>query len=260
MNVSSVISVVVAKGWRVFTRPFELNIVGIRSANLRSNRFDDVMCVFWKDDAGTWQGRQYACTTDPGTFWLENPMQPQGTAFVCEGQFIDCWSQGLHRNQYKALVQRGPMNIVRGLARAEGIDWGNAKVIRGVYGIDLHRALRSGTSYTVDEHSAGCQVLAEAEDFAELMQLADIHASRYGNHFSYSLVDYRLLRRSQNLTLGLTALFIGSLLALLATQFFDEDIGSAGKPGNLKGPEPDALKPKPKKRKPKKNVNSKATI
>ena len=37
------------KNFKVYTKPYQLNIVGIRTTE-QPNKFDDTMCVFWKDD------------------------------------------------------------------------------------------------------------------------------------------------------------------------------------------------------------------
>jgi hypothetical protein len=43
----------------------------------------------------------------------------------------------------------------------------------------------------VDKHSAGCQVLADVNDFNLLMQLAERHKKLYGNNFTYTLMEER---------------------------------------------------------------------
>ena len=36
------------KNYKIFTRPYELNIVGIRAENPKQNEFDDLICLFFK--------------------------------------------------------------------------------------------------------------------------------------------------------------------------------------------------------------------
>ncbi len=218
--IQSLITLLRTKGWKVYTRPFEINMLGMRSPNLRSNVFDDFLFVFWRDDAGSWRFRKYPCTTDPGTFWLKNPLAPKGTAFLKEGQYEGAYQLGLHQGKYQALVQAKPVSIVRGLERANGIDWNGGQVSKGVFGINIHKAQRSGNAYLVDKHSAGCQVIQSPDDYGELMELAKIHAARYGNRFTYALIDSRAVRKGLNLKLSLTILFFGSLLALLGINWF----------------------------------------
>ena len=92
------------KGFKTFSRPFELNIVGIRSNSTKPNSFDDTLNIYYKTSDGKWQFHQFAATTDPGTYWLMNPMNPQGTAIVKHGQYINSHRIGMHRGKYLALV------------------------------------------------------------------------------------------------------------------------------------------------------------
>ena len=45
--------------FKVFTKPFELNIVGERKDNTTPNSFDDKLFVFWKNDNKSWEGKEY---------------------------------------------------------------------------------------------------------------------------------------------------------------------------------------------------------
>src|SRR3954465_12199928 len=113
------------KGFKLFSRPYELNIVGLRSKSILPNRFDDELHVFYKINATKWEYHIFKITTDPGTFWLKNPMQPQGTAIMAEGQYQDAYGIGLHRGQYKALVQSKPIMIMRDYDRNATLDFYN---------------------------------------------------------------------------------------------------------------------------------------
>src|SRR3954470_24162605 len=86
--------------FQLFTRPYELNIVGIRNKNTVPNRFDDQMHVFYKTGAINWEYHVFNVTTDPGTFWLENPVSTEGTAILPEGQYLGAYGLGLHKGQY----------------------------------------------------------------------------------------------------------------------------------------------------------------
>ena len=74
------------KGYKIFTRPFELNIVGIRADSTKPNSFDDSLNIFYKTLDGKWKFQQFPATTDPGTYWLANPMSSKGTAILKHGQ------------------------------------------------------------------------------------------------------------------------------------------------------------------------------
>lgn len=183
------------KGYELFTRPYELNIIGLRSKSILPNRFDDELHVFYKTNALHWEYHVFKITTDPGTFWLKNPMQEQGTAILAEGQNKNAYSIGLHRGQYKALVQRKPITIIRDYDRDAVLDFYNGKTTTGNYGINIHRANRIGKTKTVNKNSAGCQVFENANDFEAFMRLCEKHKNRFGNLFTYTLIDFRTLKR-----------------------------------------------------------------
>lgn len=183
------------KGFSVFSRPFELNITGIRSNSTKPNSFDDTINVFYKTNEGKWVYHQFQATTDPGTFWLENPLNANGTAILKHGQYTGSHMIGLHRGKYLALVQRRPITVLRDYDRNATLDFMNGKEDTGMFGINIHRAAVNGTTKVVDKYSAGCQVFANANDFNLFMQLCMRHRQLYGNQFTYTLIDERALIR-----------------------------------------------------------------
>ena len=176
------------KDYVVFEEPYKLNIVGIRSADAKQNSFDDLICVFYKDDNNKWEYNCYPATTDPGTFFLNNPMSGLGTAALKEGQYKDAYAQGLHKGQYKALVQAEPVTTYRDPDRNSIFDF-NSKTTTGKYGINIHKA--GANSEAVNNWSAGCQVFKRSNDFANFIKLTDTHREKYGNKFTYTLLDER---------------------------------------------------------------------
>lgn len=183
------------KGYKIFDRPYELNIVGLRSKSTIPNRFDDEIHVFYKVSTLNWHYHVFKATTDPGTFWLRQPMQPQGTAILAEGQYIDTYQLDLHRGKYLALVQKKMLTVIRDYNRDAVLDFKNGTKTTGYYGINIHRANQTGTTKSVDKNSAGCQVFENANDFALFIKLCQKHKSLYGSHFTYSLIDFRAVRR-----------------------------------------------------------------
>jgi hypothetical protein len=145
-------------GYKVFTRPYELNIVGLRADSTIPNRFDDEIHVFYMVSPTKWNYHVFTATTDPGTYWLRNPMQPQGTGILEKGQYIDTYQLGLHKGQYEALVQKKPVTVIRDYDRDAQLDFNNGTRYTGFFGINIHRANSRGTTKTIDKYSAGCQV------------------------------------------------------------------------------------------------------
>jgi hypothetical protein len=183
------------KGYRIFLRPFELNIVGVRADSVTPNAFDDNIYVFFNNSEGKLIQHKFSATTDPGTYWLQNPMNPQGTAILKEGQYIGSHAMGLHRGKYLALVQKRPLTVIRDYDRNAVLDFMNGREEKGLFGINVHRASENGTTKTVDHFSAGCQVFASATDFVLFLSLCERHKAVYGNDFTYTLIDERAVNR-----------------------------------------------------------------
>ena len=208
MSLQKIKAILRHKGYQFFSRPYELNIVGLRSKSVVPNQFDDEIHVFYKISNLNWYYHVFKATTDPGTFWLRQPMQPQGTAILAEGQYLDCYTLGMHQGKYEALVQSKPITVIRDYNRDAVLDFNNGNLSQGMFGVNIHRASISGSTKVVDKYSAGCQVFENAKDFQLFLTLCEKHKKLYGNHFTYTLIDFRAVRR-QNLRYVLSG--IGAL-------------------------------------------------
>lgn len=195
-NIRAILRLLKSKGYQIYDRPYELNIVGIRKDSTQPNKFDDTLYVFWKNDSGKWEGKYYSITTDPGTYWLKNPMNNMGAAILKEGQYINSHKLGLHKGEYKALVQQKPVIVYRDYDRNAILDFNNGREDKGLFGINIHRSSPVGTSQNVDKWSAGCQVFENINDYNEFLKLAEKSSALYGNNFTYTLIDERAFKRS----------------------------------------------------------------
>ncbi|MDP6942727.1 MAG: hypothetical protein QF464_01145 [Myxococcota bacterium] len=180
-----------ALGHAVFTNgTYNLNIIGIRTPDDDANKFNDRLCVVYKDELG-WVTRTWPITTDPGTYWRENPMRVTGTAILVPGQYRGAYKIGKHRGKYDALVQRGGrVRLYRDANKDDILDMEPENIADPTYaGINIHRASsRDGGSEQVDRWSAGCQVFADPDDFDAFMELVRKSAAIYGPRFTYTLV------------------------------------------------------------------------
>jgi hypothetical protein len=196
-NIRALLFLMRKNNYKVYTKPYQLNIVGVRANSTVPNKFDDRLYVFWKNDKNKWEGKSYPFTTDPGTYWLKNPMHEQGTAILKQGQYEDVYKIDMHRNTYLALCQRGgKVTVIRDYDRNAILDFNNGKEMTGMFGINIHRANKKGNTKEIGKNSAGCQVFQDADDFAEFMTLAQRHKLLHGNSFTYTLFDERAYTRS----------------------------------------------------------------
>ena len=166
---------------------YNLNIIGIRSNDHKANSFDDRICVVFKDEQG-WITRTWKCTTEPGKYWLENPTNVPGTAILVPGQYRSVWKIDKHQGKYDALCQRkGTVKTYRDSNKDDIVDLDIQSITEGYYGINIHKA--GSWSTQVDRWSAGCQGFAKGDDFEECMSICYAAKSKWGNGFSYTLID-----------------------------------------------------------------------
>ena len=176
-------------------KPLNLNILGVRRNNSGTNKFDDFIAVLYKDENLNPVCKVYPITTDPGEYWLKNPINPKGTAVLVPGQYRGAWKIGKHQNNYTALVQRKKVKVWRDNNRDEVIDYQQLKLINeGYFGINIHRSNPYTQSFLVNRWSAGCQVFQKIDDYKEFMELCKLSADLYGNSFSYTLITEEELR------------------------------------------------------------------
>ena len=183
-----------SKGYKYFTGgDYDVNIIGVRNSekkNRVTNAFDDCITLSYKIE-GEWQFHCYKCTTDPGTHWVENLLNPDGVAILKPGQYRGSHKIGLHQGKYEALRQAKPLSVYRD-DNTDGVyDCLEEDIEKGIFGINIHRATAriGGKSTRVDKWSAGCQVIASNEDFAVFMKILRQARDVWGNSFTYTLIE-----------------------------------------------------------------------
>ena len=186
-----------SKGYKYFTdnsnKGYDVNIVGIRNSKTKgrvTNAFDDKITISYKID-GEWQYHEFNCTTDPGTHWVENVLNDKGVAILKPGQYRGSHKLRLHQGKYLALGQKKDVTVYRDNDRDGNYDLDESKTDTGLFGINIHRATsRSGGKSTrVDKWSAGCQVIADNDDWHEFLDICQAAREIHGNSFSYTLIE-----------------------------------------------------------------------
>lgn len=182
-----------SKGYVTFAGDFDLNIIGVRSLPGIPNTFDDWLCVAYREN-GAWVWKTWPCTTDPGKYYLQNPMKVTGTAVLAPAQNRGAFTFGLHHSSYECLVQRTSVASYIDNNRDTTADAsGKVYQLSAGCGIHIHRASSSRASTQVDKWSAGCQVLASPSNFDELMRLCHAQVEHgHGNRFTYTLLEVAL--------------------------------------------------------------------
>ena len=183
-----------SKGYKYFTGgDYDVNIIGVRNSekkNRVTNAFDDCITLSYKIE-GEWQFHCYKCTTDPGTHWVENLLNPDGVAILKPGQYRGSHKIRLHQGKYEALGQKKPVLVYRDDNRDNNYDLLEENVQEGLVGINIHRATgkKGGKSTRVDKWSAGSQVIASNDDWHEFLGICKKASEIWGNSFSYTLLE-----------------------------------------------------------------------
>lgn len=175
------------KGYKFYendSKNLNLNIIGVRSNDMTPNTFNDFMCLLWKYK-GVWNVKVYNCTTDPGLYYLENPININGTAIIVPGQYSGVYIYGQHKG-YPALEQVKPIKVYRDNDKDGVFDLDPNTIENGVNKTNIHHAGQNSTQ--VDKWSAGCQVIANLNDWNEFIEYCKESKDIYGNSFTYTLI------------------------------------------------------------------------
>lgn len=187
ITVESVIKAYNRMSYPIFTKgDYNLNIFGIRNMkNVDANTFNDLIGLLYKVN-GDWVLKKYDATTDPGTKFRTSPVNIHGTAILKEGYHRHGFKLGYHKGSYEALQQNRPLPLYRDNNKDSHLDY-DSPVIVEMAGINIHRGRKHGTTELVGPWSAGCQVIANSDDFDEFMTIVKKSAKIYGKTFSYAL-------------------------------------------------------------------------
>ena len=193
-NWQRVESVFKEKNYSFFTKPYDMNIFGIRNSIDTGGKFDDVIGVAWRSDFGVETVKWFQCTTDPSDQYLLKPLNPKGTIAIVPGQYRQVYQIGIHGRTwssggYEALEQVGKIKYIRDNNKDNVLDMDNPE-FWGIHKTNIHRASKWNVLDKVGPYSAGCQVIQDPKDFRLFMQLAKLQNEKLGfDKFTYTLFD-----------------------------------------------------------------------
>lgn len=188
-SISQVTNAYRKRGYELYYLSQKMNIFGIRSVDNTPNVFNDKI-GFITSMGNESVLKVYNATTDPGTFYLKKPLNVRGTAILPEGQYVNTFALDLHRGKYLALCQRlKTISVYRDNNKDEMVDFFAEATDLGWHGINIHKAHWLKILFNIDKYSAGCQVIADPKEFDEFIQYCKIHSSKWGNKFTYTLLN-----------------------------------------------------------------------
>lgn len=179
------------KGYTWYSKgEYNLNIIGVRADNnnVVTNVYDDVLVVDYNTPVAH-KRAMFTIATEPGRYYMANPIAAKGSAILVPGQYKSCWQIAKHKGLYKALCQCKPVKVYRDNNRDMVYDLDPKTEETGMFGINIHRSNEEYVPANVDKYSAGCQVFADSKEFAVFMNLCTKQMLQYGNKFTYTLLD-----------------------------------------------------------------------
>lgn len=178
---------------------FNLNLIGIRAEDSRSDKFDDQFHLIYRDTDNRFKHHKFELTTDAGKHWLLNPMNIGGCAIMIPGQYKSAYKIGKHKD-YEALEQVSAMWYVRDNNRDDVLDFDlyrdpekrKKHAFSENIKSNIHRASAISDLLHVGMYSAACQVFRKKKDFDFLLSIAKKQPiAGNGNFFTYSLIEER---------------------------------------------------------------------
>lgn len=155
------------------TKKNEVNICYIEGCNSdftlnddRSNYFNDLRLLFTFFDGNPIVLGRWEATTEPGSFYTKNPLNPKGAARIKFGYYV-AWKVGIHKD-HEALIQVKPVSVYRDFNK-DGVRTGDA-IDTGLFGINQHWGGDNPFS-DVGKWSAGCLVGRTKKGQREFMAL-----------------------------------------------------------------------------------------
>jgi len=207
------------KGYSLNKSPYRLTFIGIRATVQNTNNFNDMVCAVMFDQSGdvlhwhTWDA-----TTDPGLYFMENPMNSRGTAIVKTGLYRNLWYMDFARvnkhlfwkngilvdlmtgvqaarryvaKQKHIFRQLRELVVYRDNNRDHKLDLANPQ--SGKYFINFHTTHKYlWTPDVVNRWSAGCQVVRYQAHYCHAVWLGMkqyFMSPDRSNTFDYILID-----------------------------------------------------------------------
>lgn len=175
------------KEYAFFKGPLSVNVFAIR-CELNTNEYDDIVGVVYYDETKNLVLNTFKGTTEPGKFWLENPMRSEGCAIMVEGQYRGAYRIGPHgRNKYEACRQNKPISVYRDNNEDTKHDLDPSTIQTGVFYTNIHHGY---SAEKVNKNSAGCIVIQSKKDFEEqFMPIIKKSVNLYGKDFTFTLLN-----------------------------------------------------------------------
>lgn len=158
-----IIAYMQAKKYQVSSGPRRYNIVYLEGADASGscnadlpNCFNDRRLLIQILDGKSAIIGNWEATTEPGTHYTQQPMNPGGAARIAFGQYA-AWSVGMHgaRDRHQGLIQVAPIRVHRDFNR--DFKRTGDQICSGLFGVNQHWGYDLPVN-NIAAASAGCLV------------------------------------------------------------------------------------------------------
>lgn len=171
---SRIIAYAKSKNYRLFTGADEVNIIYVEGADENGTPNADIanvwndrrLVICWVSDRPVIVLNATA-TTEPGSYFTQNPMNPLGAARIQFGQY-QAWRMGWHKPGHESLIQAGAITVCRDF-NEDGLRVGDY-LNTGYFGVNQHHGNDSPV-HDIGRWSAGCLVGRQKEAHRKFLAL-----------------------------------------------------------------------------------------
>ncbi|GAX40334.1 peptidoglycan binding domain-containing protein [Tolypothrix sp. NIES-4075] len=181
---SRIVKYMQSKNYVIFTEPKEYNIVYVEGMNEDGslnddapNEFNDRRIVIEVVDGVPKIVNHWQATTEPGSHYTFQPMNPLGAARIQFGQY-KAWSVGIHKD-HEALIQVDDITVCRDFN--EDFKRTGDKLDTGLFAVDQHWGYDAPVN-DIKNASAGCLVGRRREGHREFMAIIKGDRRYVANH------------------------------------------------------------------------------
>lgn len=199
-TIDEIVAVMQAKGYKLRTEKYRINIIGVRKDNVFDNKFSDTLYVIWKNKLNKWELRNFKWTTLAGTLGEGGAFNPitvlgvTGVAVLKEAQYLDTYAFIDNYTTwlgYPFFMQTKSVMVYRDGNCNDTVDYAMPQQ-SGLFGINLHRMSNNDldsdfVNFAYASWSIGCNGSPEPT-FKQVIELARVTAKLYGNVFDYTLL------------------------------------------------------------------------
>lgn len=187
-KVDRLIKFLKSKNYTTYDSPGILNLVAMRNSKKDkgeiTNKFDDILNVFYINKNGNWELLEYQITTVPG-YKEGSEVLPVGVGILLLGQYIDQCTITLFQNEKdnKCLLFSSCKIYKNDSATLYNY---KSKTVEGRFPLSIHRSSTTGSAENVYNYSQGAQVFKNITQFNQFMQLCEDQVS-IKSTFTYTL-------------------------------------------------------------------------